>query len=98
MLLVVAGLFVRSTQNAEHLPGFDPVRAQPHHGDRTIGFDEARTKQVFPRRGGSVACCRRAVGKSGCHRSMGYRMRRRVYIEGGSATAKDDNPTAFSTC
>lgn len=49
MLLVVAGLFVRSVQRAEHTGlGFDPdhvlnVMIDPHQ----IGYDEARTKTFY---------------------------------------------------
>ena len=48
-LLVVAGLFVRSTRNAEHAYfGFDPSHVlnlimDPHN----VGFDEARTRQFY---------------------------------------------------
>ena len=51
MLLVVAGLFVRSTQNAEHTYlGFDPHNVLNLTMEtRTIGFDEAAHKAVFPR-------------------------------------------------
>jgi predicted permease len=49
MLLVVAGLFVRSTQNAEHTYlGFDPHNVLNLTMEmRTIGFDKARTQQFF---------------------------------------------------
>jgi putative ABC transport system permease protein len=49
MLLIVAGLFVRSVQRAEHMSlGFDPdhvlnVMIDPHQ----IGYDEARTKTFY---------------------------------------------------
>ena len=48
-LLVVAGLFVRSTQNAEHTYlGFDPHNVLNLTLEtRTIGFDKARTQQFF---------------------------------------------------
>lgn len=47
MLLVVAGLFVRSGQNAEHTYlGFDPHNVLNLTMEtRTIGFDQARTEQ-----------------------------------------------------
>src|SRR5262249_42623673 len=49
MLLVVAGLFVRSTQNAEHTYlGFDPRNVLNLTLEtRTIGFDKPRTQQFF---------------------------------------------------
>ncbi len=49
MLLIVAGLFVRSVQRAEHMSlGFDPdhvlnVMIDPHQ----IGYDEPRTKALY---------------------------------------------------
>ena len=49
MLLVVAGLFVRSSQNAEHTYlGFDPHNVlNVTMETRTIGFDQPRTEQFF---------------------------------------------------
>ena len=49
MLLVVAGLFVRSSQNAEHAYlGFDPHNVLNLTMEtRTIGFDQPRTEQFF---------------------------------------------------
>jgi predicted permease len=49
VLLVVAGLFVRSSQNAEHTYlGFDPHNVLNLTMEtRTIGFDQARTEQFF---------------------------------------------------
>jgi predicted permease len=49
MLLVVAGLFVRSSQNAEHTYlGFDPHNVLNLTMEtRTIGFDQPRTEQFF---------------------------------------------------
>lgn len=49
VLLVVAGLFVRSSQNAEHTYlGFDPQNVlNVTMETRTIGFDQARTEQFF---------------------------------------------------
>jgi len=49
MLLVVAGLFVRSSQNAEHTYlGFDPRNVLNLTMEtRTIGFDQPRTEQFF---------------------------------------------------
>jgi putative ABC transport system permease protein len=49
VLLVVAGLFVRSSQNAEHTYlGFDPHNVlNVAMETRTIGFDQAHTEQFF---------------------------------------------------
>ena len=49
VLLVVAGLFVRSSQNAEHTYlGFDPHNVlNVTMETRTIGYDQARTEQFF---------------------------------------------------
>jgi putative ABC transport system permease protein len=49
MLLVVAGLFVRSARNAEHtFLGFDPTNVLNLTMEtRTIGFDKARSRQFF---------------------------------------------------
>jgi predicted permease len=49
MLLVVAGLFVRSSQNVEHTYlGFDPHNVLNLTMEtRTIGFDQPRTEQFF---------------------------------------------------
>jgi predicted permease len=49
MLLVVAGLFVRSSQNAEHTYlGFDPHNVlNVTMETRTIGFDQPRAEQFF---------------------------------------------------
>jgi predicted permease len=49
VLLVVAGLFVRSSQNAEHTYlGFDPQNVlNVTMETRTIGFDQTRTEQFF---------------------------------------------------
>jgi predicted permease len=99
MLLVVAGLFVRSTQNAEHgYLGFDPRNVLNLTMEtRTIGFDEARTKQFFRDVEDSTRLLPGVQSVSlAATIPMGYSNEGgRVYIEGGSATAKDDNPTAF---
>jgi predicted permease len=49
LLLVVAGLFVRSAVNAEHTYlGFDPTHVLNMTMDtRTVGFDAARSQQFF---------------------------------------------------
>jgi len=49
LLLVVAGLFIRSARNAEHsYLGFDPAHVLNLTMDpRTIGFDEQRTRQFL---------------------------------------------------
>jgi predicted permease len=99
MLLVVAGLFVRSSQNAEHgYLGFDPHNVLNLTMEtRTIGFDEARTKHLFRDVEDSVRLLPGVQSVSlAATVPMGYSQEGgRVYVEGGSATAKDDNPTAF---
>ncbi|HYL91679.1 MAG TPA: ABC transporter permease [Alphaproteobacteria bacterium] len=49
MLLIVAGLFVRSSHNAEHIDlGFDPDHVLNLTMDtRNLGFDEARSRQFY---------------------------------------------------
>jgi predicted permease len=99
MLLVVAGLFVRSSQNAEHgYLGFDPHNVLNITMEtRTIGFDEARTKHLFRDVEDRVRLLPGVQSVSlAATVPMGYSQEGgRVYVEGGSATAKDDNPTAF---
>jgi predicted permease len=99
VLLVVAGLFVRSSQNAEHsYLGFDPHSVLNLTMEtRTIGFDEARTEQFFRNVEDRVRVLPGVQSVSlAVSVPMGYSQDGgRVYVEGGSATAKDDNPTAF---
>jgi predicted permease len=99
VLLVVAGLFVRSSQNAEHsYLGFDPHNVLNLTMEtRTIGFDEARTEQFFRNVEDRVRVLPGVQSVSlAVSVPMGYSQDGgRVYVEGGSATAKDDNPTAF---
>src|SRR6476660_9942663 len=99
MLLVVAGLFVRSTQNAEHsYLGFDPHNVLNLTMEtRTIGFDEARTKQFFRDVKDSIGVLPGVQSVSlAATVPMGYSNEGgRVYVESGSATSKDDNPNAF---
>ncbi|HEY5029479.1 MAG TPA: ABC transporter permease [Candidatus Angelobacter sp.] len=99
MLLVVAGLFVRSSQNAEHsYLGFDPHNVLNLTMEtRTIGFDEARTQQLFREIEDRIRVLPGVQSVSmAATVPMGYSQEGgRVYIEVGSATAKDDNPTAF---
>jgi predicted permease len=99
MLLAVAGLFVRSSQNAEHsYLGFDPHNVLNFTMEtRTIGFDEARTRQFFRdvedriRVLPGVNSVSLAATVPMSYSNAGSR----VYVEGKSATAKDDNPTAY---
>jgi predicted permease len=99
VLLAVAGLFVRSSQNAEHgYLGFDPHNVLNLTMEtRTIGFDEARTEQFFRNVEDRVRVLPGVQSVSlAVSVPMGYSQDGgRVYVEGGSATAKDDNPTAF---
>jgi predicted permease len=99
MLLVVAGLFVRSTQNAEHsYLGFNPRNVLNLTMEtRTIGFDETRTKQFFRDMEESVRALPGVQSVSlAATVPMGYSNEgSRVYAEGQPATAKDFNPTAF---
>ncbi|HEY1525796.1 MAG TPA: ABC transporter permease [Candidatus Angelobacter sp.] len=99
MLLVVAGLFVRSSQNAEHgYLGFDPHNVLNFTMEtRTIGFDEARTKQFFRDVEESVRALPGVQSVSlAATVPMGYDNEgSRVYVEGQAATAKDANPTAY---
>ncbi len=49
MLLVVAGLFVRSAKNAEHMYlGFDPSHVLNATVDlRTMGFDKPKARRFY---------------------------------------------------
>ena len=99
VLLVIAGLFVRSSQNAEHsYLGFDPHNVLNLTMEtRTIGFDEARTQQLFREIEDRVRVLPGVKSVSlAATVPMGYSSQgSRIYVEGGSATAKDANPTAF---
>jgi predicted permease len=99
MLLAVAGLFVRSSQNAEHsYLGFDPHNVLNFTMEtRTIGFDEARTRQFFRDVEDRVRVLPGVNSVSlAATVPMSYsNAGSRVYVEGKSATAKDDNPTAY---
>jgi predicted permease len=99
MLLVVAGLFVRSTQNAEHTYlGFDPHNVLNITMEtRTIGFDQARTQQFFRAVEDSVRALPGVQSVSlAASVPMGYSNQGgRVYPEGQPATSKEANPVAF---
>jgi putative ABC transport system permease protein len=99
VLLVVAGLFVRSSQNAEHgYLGFDPHNVLNLTMEtRTIGFGEARTKQFFRDVEDSVRVLPGVQSVSlAASVPLGYSNEGgRVYVEGQPATAKDANPVVF---
>lgn len=99
MLLVVAGLFVRSSQNAEHAYlGFDPHNVLNLTMEtRTIGFDQARTQQFFREVKDRVRVLPGVESASlAASVPMGYSNEfSPVYIEGQSLSAKEDTPRAF---
>jgi predicted permease len=99
VLLAVAGLFVRSSQNAEHgYLGFDPHNVLNLTMEtRTIGFGEARTKQFFRDVEDSVRVLPGVQSVSlAATVPLGYSNEGgRVYVEGQAATAKDANPVVF---
>jgi predicted permease len=99
MLLVVAGLFVRSTQNAEHTYlGFDPHNVLNITMEtRTIGFDQARTQQFFRAVEDSIRTLPGVQSVSlAASVPMGYSNQGgRVYPEDQPAAAKEANPVAF---
>jgi predicted permease len=99
VLLVVAGLFVRSSQNAEHgYLGFDPHDVLNLTMEtRTIGFGEARTKQFFRDVEDSIRVLPGVQSVSlAASVPLGYSNEGgRVYVEGQAATAKDANPVVF---
>ena len=99
VLLVVAGLFVRSSQNAEHTYlGFDPHNVLNLTMEtRTIGFDDARTKQFFRDVEDNVRTLPGVQSVSlAASVPMGYSINGgRVYVEGQPMGAKDANPAAF---
>jgi predicted permease len=96
MLLVVAGLFVRSAQNTEHsYLGFDPQNLlNATMETRTIGFDLERSKQFFR----EVEDRARALPgvqsvSNAASVPMGYSNQgNTIYIEGQAATSKEALP------
>jgi predicted permease len=96
MLLVVAGLFVRSAQNTEHsYLGFDPQNVlNATMETRTIGFDLEKSKQFF-REVEDRARALPGVQSVSIAASvpMGYSNEGGpVYIEGQAATSKEAVP------
>ena len=96
MLLVVAGLFVRSAQNTEHsYLGFDPQNVlNATMETRTIGFDLEKSKQFF-REVEDRARALPGVQSVSIAASvpMGYSNQGgTVYIEGQAATSKEALP------
>jgi len=99
MLLVVAGLFVRSSQNAEHTYlGFDPHNVLNLTMEtRTIGFDQTRTQQFFREVKDRVRVLPGVQSVTiAATVPMGYSNEfSPVYVDGQSVSAKEDTPRAF---
>jgi predicted permease len=99
MLMVVAGLFVRSTQNAEHsYLGFDPHNVlNVAMETRTIGFDQTRTQQFFRDMEDRVRTLPGVQSVSiAATIPMGYSNEGGMaYAEGQSLTSKDAAPQVF---
>ena len=99
MLLVVAGLFVRSAQNAEHsYLGFDPHNVLNLTMEtRVIGFDIPRTQQFVRAMLDRVRALPGVQSASvAASVPMGYSNENSpVYPEGQSVSAKDAVPIAY---
>jgi len=100
MLLVVAGLFVRSAQNTEHsYLGFDPHNVLNATVEtRTIGFDLEKSKQFF-RELESRARALPGVESVSIAASvpLGYSNESSlVYVEGQAATSKEAVPYSLN--
>jgi predicted permease len=99
MLLVVAGLFVRSSQNAEHsYLGFDPHNVLNLTMEtRTIGFDMPRTQQFLHEVEDRVRALPGVQSVSMASTvPMGYSQQwGLVYPEGRALSAKGVAPSAF---
>ncbi len=99
MLLVVAGLFVRSAQNVEHTYlGFDPHNIlNVTMETSSIGFDAARSKQFFREMIDRVRVLPGAESVSLVSSvPMGYSSDGGpVYVEGQSASSKEAAPIVF---
>jgi predicted permease len=99
MLLVVAGLFVRSSQNAEHTYlGFDPhnvLNLTMETG--TIGFDQLRTEQFFRELEDRVRALPGVESASiAASVPMGYSNEAgHVFAEGQTQSSKEAAPLAF---
>ncbi|HEY2911888.1 MAG TPA: ABC transporter permease, partial [Candidatus Angelobacter sp.] len=99
MLLVVAGLFVRSSQNAEHTYlGFDPHNVLNLTMEtRTIGFDQPRTEQFFHEMEDRVRALPSVESASiAASVPMGYSNEAgHVFAEGQTQSSKEAAPLAF---
>ena len=99
MLLVVAGLFVRSSQNAEHTYlGFDPHNVLNLTMEtRTIGFDQQRTEQFFHEMRDRVRVLPGVESASlAASVPMGYSNEGgHVFAEGQTQSSKEAAPSAF---
>jgi putative ABC transport system permease protein len=99
MLLVVAGLFVRSSQNAEHTYlGFDPHNVLNFTMEtRTIGMDKARAVQLFREMEDRVRVLPGVQSVSvAASVPLGYsNSGGRVFAEGQAQATRDAAPTAF---
>ena len=99
MLLVVAGLFVRSSQNAEHTYlGFDPHNVLNLTMEtRTIGFDQPRTEQFFREMEDRVRVLPGVEFASlAASVPMGYSNEAsHVFPEGQTQASKEAAPSAF---
>lgn len=99
MLLVVAGLFVRSSQNAEHTYlGFDPHNVlNVTMETRTIGFDQPRTEQFFREMRDRVRVLPGVESASlAASVPMGYSNEGgHVFAEGQTQASKEAAPSAF---
>jgi predicted permease len=98
-LLVVAGLFVRSSQNAEHTYlGFDPHNVLNFTMEtRTIGMDKARAVQLFREMEDRVRVLPGVQSVSvAASVPLGYsNSGGRVFAEGQAQATRDAAPTAF---
>ena len=99
MLLVVAGLFVRSSQNAEHTYlGFDPHNVLNLTMEtRTLGFDQPRAEQFFREMEDRVRVLPGVESASvAASVPMGYSNEAsHVFPEGQTQASKEAAPSAF---
>ena len=99
VLLVVAGLFVRSSQNAEHTYlGFDPHNVLNLTMEtRTIGFDQSRAEQFFREMEDRVRVLPGVESASvAASVPMGYSNEGgHVFAEGQAQASKEAAPSAF---
>jgi len=96
MLLIVAGLFVRSARNAERMYlGFDPTHLLNLSMDTdSVGFDKARTHQFYRELAERVRVLPGVQNVSlASSVPMGYNNgATQIYVEGRTAIAKDAAP------